>query len=61
MKVKQVGVYAEDNPPLLFTSRLTAPGRGEKERERMGEEKRVTLDSGGFVGTYQSLMAKQWT
>ena len=54
------------NSPSLFTSRLAAPdgereGEGEREREGMGEEWRVTLDSGGFVGTYQRLMAKHWT
>lgn len=34
MKVKQVWVGAQDKRPLLFTSRLAAPGRREKESER---------------------------
>ncbi len=33
-EVKQVGVCAQDKRPLLFTSRLAAPGRIKKERER---------------------------
>ena len=39
MKVKQVWVCAQDKRPLLFTSRLAAPGRGARERGRGDGEK----------------------
>lgn len=58
VKVKKVWESEKNKQPLLFTSCLAAPGWREREREEMGEEQRVTLDTGGFVGTYQGLMAK---